>query len=411
MWEYVKHRMTFDGAHGLDVTELQRSLKGVGNADLVFARCHFDGTIYIQTCRTKFQEQATDQCPFCSEKDGFYHRAWVCPHFAACRSHLTPAQLALIPRLPSYLTGHGWPLLQPEWLTLVHWLVKITIPVELELPDHLAQGDRLELFVDGACSDPADYRLRLAAWVVTCAGPWDAPLHHDLLGGGVVPGPIQTGLRGELWAAFRAVELVARRNKRARVWSDNLSVVRRLRRLLRGGRAPVNHPHFDLWSNIGQLVQDLPEGQIEVVKVVSHADQQKVLSEVESWAFWQNELVDAAAGSFNAARPSEVWRVWKSANQAVEERRCLCAVILKVHLQIGRVVDKELKPDKVLVKNPLRDCPVQVLEIPDKWVLPTNMIPKYGQTNLDNLHYWWTRIGVKALLHSGEKKNNWISGT
>ena len=104
----VAHRPTFDGLEHVDLPELHRTLKQFSPADQVFLRCHLDGTLFIQNARAKFQTGVTDQCPWCSSPDGFHHRAWICPHFASCRSHLTAAQLEVLPTLPPCLRDHGW---------------------------------------------------------------------------------------------------------------------------------------------------------------------------------------------------------------------------------------------------------------------------------------------------------------
>ena len=111
----LRHRPTFDGLANVDLYELHRALAVFGPADLVFLRCHLDGTLFTQNGRAKFQEGVTDKWPLVPGKDGFHHRAWICPHFTACRAHVTPVQLRALATLLPCLVDHGWPVLVPEW--------------------------------------------------------------------------------------------------------------------------------------------------------------------------------------------------------------------------------------------------------------------------------------------------------
>ena len=317
MWDIVRHRSSFDGCHNADLVELQSALKQFGAMDQVFLRCHLDGTLYTQNGRAHFQHDTTNQCPFCTEVDGFYHRAWQCPFFAACRENVSGEVLAAIPNLPACLSCHGWPLVQPEFVTVVQSLVDLTLPELPPLPHHLAQAGRLDMFVDGTCSNPDDTRLRLAAWVVNVTGGASAPWEHEVLMGGLVPGVVQTSFRAELVAMTQAIEFASEYGLKVRVWSDCLAVVRGVQKLLRGGKIGINQPHSDLWRQIQDRLRDCEGEQIQVVKVVSHADQQKVGDEVESWAFWRNELADSAASSINEKRGGSFWQKWKRAQEAL----------------------------------------------------------------------------------------------
>ena len=76
----VGHRTTMHGINTVDLFELHAALGQYGPGDLAFLRCHLDGTLYVNNGRAKFQHDVTNQCPWCSDRDGFYHRAWICPH-------------------------------------------------------------------------------------------------------------------------------------------------------------------------------------------------------------------------------------------------------------------------------------------------------------------------------------------
>ena len=86
----VGHRQSFAGIDQMDLQELHRALRPYGDLDLALLRCHLDGTLYTQNGRAKFQQGVESKCPWCQEKDGFYHRAWTCAYFEDCRDHMSP---------------------------------------------------------------------------------------------------------------------------------------------------------------------------------------------------------------------------------------------------------------------------------------------------------------------------------
>ena len=120
----VSHRPTFDGLQHVDLSELAPALASFGPSDLVYLRCHLDGTLFTENGRAQFRSDVSGKCPWCPAKDGFHHRAWQCPFFAPCRSHLTASQLALVPTLPACLVDHGWPVVLPEWEVVAGWYLR-----------------------------------------------------------------------------------------------------------------------------------------------------------------------------------------------------------------------------------------------------------------------------------------------
>ena len=221
----VGHRSSFEGIDQMDLFELHRALRKFGDLDLAFLRCHLDGTLYTQNGRAKFQAGVDDTCPWCQQKDGFYHRTWTCAHFADCRTHLSEDQRAIIPSLPACLSLHGWPVVLPEWKCLSQFLLSPTFVCQ-ESPVHPAvSGGIIDLFVDGTAAWPREPKLRYAAWAVTCATGGPGTLPHQLVLGGHVSGLIQSAFRAELTAVVEAVRWALGRNLQVRLWSDCLAVV------------------------------------------------------------------------------------------------------------------------------------------------------------------------------------------
>ena len=218
----VAHRPTFDGLQHVDLSELASALSFFGPSDLVYLRCHLDGTLFTENGRAHFRSDVSGKCPWCPAKDGFHHRAWQCPHFAACRSHLTPCQLAALSSLPACLVDHGWPVVLPEWEVVVGWYLRDDglcrmSPVE---PSVRSQPQLLELFVDGTGAYPGDVKLRFAAWAVTAAPGGIGSKDNQLLMGGHVVGLSQTPFRAELTAVLHASLWAVKHNRPIRIWCN-----------------------------------------------------------------------------------------------------------------------------------------------------------------------------------------------
>ena len=197
MGQEVAHRASFQGIELADPQAVTSVLAQFGTADQVYLRCHLDGTLYTQNGRAHFQSDVSGQCPWCAEKDGFFHRAWTCPYFADCCTHMTPEQLAQIPALPRCLTSHGWAVLLPEWEVYARWLVQ-DHGFSCMSPINQCQTDpshTVELFVDGTAANPQEPKLRYAAWAVTVAQL--GSLNNQVVLGGHVQGLCQTPFRAE----------------------------------------------------------------------------------------------------------------------------------------------------------------------------------------------------------------------
>ena len=403
----LAHRPTFHGLADVDLPELHRVLAVFGPADLVFLRCHLDGTLFTQNGRAKFQAGATSQCPWCDARDGFHHRAWICPHFAACRSHLTADQLRALPLLPSCLVDHGWPLVLPEWEVLSRLLLKgdglcRMSPVGLAA---ISSAQTLELFMDGTCAYPREVKLRFAAWSVTIASTAQNTLDNKLLMGGHVSGLCQTAFRAELTAALHAATWAVQHGFTVRLWCDCQSVVRGLLRVLRGKPIRKNAPHSDLWLRLQQVLAGY-EQHVQIRKVVSHGLQSRAVDPVEQWAYWHNNLTDKAAEEINLRRPPEFWSAWSALQKALDFHRPLHMAILKVLLQTSKLaVASQVKTPAVVAVEP--DAGPQLV-IPSTWEIPKKLYKRYGEVNLAHLHRWWTEWGPQML--QGTNKLVYISG-
>jgi len=396
----VAHRESFQGIELADVQAVQAALAGFGTADQVYLRCHLDGTLYTQNGRAHFKAEADGTCPWCEQKDGFYHRAWACPFFQDCRAHLDQSQLALIPSLPKCLSCHGWAVLLPEWEVFARWLVRDHGLSCMSPVNHCqsALPHKVDVFVDGTAAKPREPRLRYAAWAVTLAEA--GSLTNTLLLGGHVQGLCQTPFRAELTAVFWALHWARQMNKQVRIWTDCLGVLRGLQRILRGQPVRINRAHSDLWLKIQSLFEDWTVEAVQVIKVVSHCDISKAESPVEEWAFWHNELTDRAASQINETREKAFWDIWEGLAVALEKHRQLHRAILLVLLNSGRKAhmaeqQQGKMPSPAPRSQPTLQVPMPVA--PATWRFPDKMVRRYGEVNTRMMYQWWSAVGTAYL--------------
>ena len=391
----VAHRPTFQGLEYVDLPELHRVLAGFGQADQVFLRCHLDGTLFTQSARAKFQAGVTSKCPWCPAQDGFHHRAWICPHFADCQSHVTPPQLAALSSLPACLVDHGWPVVLPEWELFCRFLLGDDGFCRMSPIGPQVSGPQqvLDLFLDGTSAFPAEAKLRFAAWAVTIAVGESGTLDNRLLMGGHVQGMVQSPFRAELTAALQAVLWAFQHRQKVRLWCDCQSVVRGVTRLLQGRLPRRNAPHSDLWSQMKDVLSGSMD-LIQIRKVVSHGQIRRATDPVEEWAYWHNTLTDQAAESINLRRSPDFFQAWIGLRDALSFHRQLHHSILGVLLKTSRkaIIEQQKKP---VVKEA---APGPVMpSVPAEWVIPSRLIKRYGLRNLEILHDWWKQQGNAML--------------
>jgi len=162
--------------------------------------------------KTKHIEQGNQSslCKFCQQEDSQFHRHWECPYMQPCRSHLSNNQIQEMHNLFPCLSNHGW-LPEPPSLQSFYRACQNLPDTSTEFlwPQHIP--DQIHAFTDGGCLAPANTLCRLASWgCVIALNDYD---NFHAISGGVVPGIIQTALRGEILAACSALELAFENSK------------------------------------------------------------------------------------------------------------------------------------------------------------------------------------------------------
>lgn len=409
----VAHRTSFQGLEFANLFELKLALKRFGAADIAYLRCSLDGTLYHDVGKDKSNRGQHSTCQFCGARDSVYHHVWCCPHTQPCRSQFP--WMNLIESLPPCLTCHGWPVLTRAWISLQQWFVAVPVPHFAVVPSGSTCGV-VDLFTDGACACPTSPGLRFSSWAVTQAvGPSGSLAHIDV-DSGWVWGIHQTAYRGELIAMWRALVHCSQGSYRARIWCDNQTVVKRVGRLLSGGRVKPNVAHADILNNIVQVVEQFSLGdRVQVAKVTSHCLVQRANTDVEAWVFWHNQQVDELATTCNFNRPASFWQLWNEAVAATKFQRELHFEILKVHLSVAKRKPEGTNGDAVSV-NKVQPPVEFAAEYHRPRVQPSLQLEpllhtlgrKYRPRNVQAVHDWWTTTGAECL--KTKQQLHWVSG-
>ena len=333
----VGNRKSFEGVHNADLHAVYRMMGSVSQTELVFLRCCMDGTLFTNNARAHWQEGVSDRCPWCGAVDGNYHRAWECPGFADCRASVPDWILRYVPSLPSSFSAHAWPPLPSAWLSYGRTLASLSDGLVKAVGGVIDGAGSCDLFTDdGACLLPHEPPLRLAAWAVAIGRlDWNT-LDHHVLAAGPLPGLHQTAFRAELYYVAVALECASTQACEMRIWSDCQAVVDGVRRVQAGlYHFQANGSHADLWLRVSKALKRVTS-KVMILKVAAHQTIVADLPPLETWAFWQNELVDAAARKANMQRSDQFWDGWKQLALQLAETRQIYQAVVQVHIRVGK---------------------------------------------------------------------------
>ena len=199
-----------------------------------------------------------DKCPWCSEKDGFYHRAWTCAHFEGCRSHMAVQQRALVPSLPACLSVHGWPVQLPEWKVLSAFFLRPEFACQqAPVRPAVSGGKVVDVFVDGTAAWPKEPKLRYAAWAVTVQEHCCTKFCWQVMSLGWYKQRFEQSLL-QWWRQYDG--------QRDAIWAFESgqtalqSAVKGFQRLQRGLQVKINRSNSDLWLKMQELLKECEAG-------------------------------------------------------------------------------------------------------------------------------------------------------
>ena len=337
----VSDRKTMEGLQWMSPLLTIPTLHQVDNESQALMRVALNGTFFTADRQkyhaNKRDDPNADKCVFCGAQDSQVHRQWDCPYFDNVRL-LSREQIETIKSLPPCVATHGW---MPEPPSLRKFQEScLGIPDAhtgymwpTEIPPHL------ECFTDGSCLSPTSSLSRLASWAVVIGNPDNLDFHP--LACGLVPGWLQTTLRGEIWATISAMTFAIQTRRPVRVWCDNDMVVRRLRKARQHDKhVGTSRANADLWNKAYALVRYLGD-QFDIVKISSHQDPTKAIDEAEAWLCTGNDKADRLAEHAFTLHP-QVHQQWKD----------LCTDIEAIHIMRNKVHATMLAVAKESIPKP-----------------------------------------------------------
>lgn len=160
---------------------------------------------------------------------------------------------------------------------------------------------------------------------------------------GLVPGLLQTAFRAELLAMHRALCLVQQVRGEVCIWCDCLGVITGVLKLqAMQWMLKPSHSHYDLWCLIADSLHAIGT-RVRILQVYSHVAPGLGYSEVGTWAFWHNSLVDYAASVANDSRGAAFWAQWRQCRTDLQHCRAVHGAVATLLVKTGKLADQGTK--------------------------------------------------------------------
>ena len=382
----VIHRKTFDGIQWTSSKLTMAGTKHLSAEEKSILRVCLNGTFFTADRRKHQQPDSDTTCQFCGKPDSQVHRQWLCEHFIAQRT-VTMDQAKSIAEMKPCIAAHGWmpepPSLNPYRKMLQSLASESSLFVSPpELPAQVFA------FTDGSCRAPTCSLSKLASWGVVIA---ETNLQNFWpLAGGVVPGHVQTALRGEITAAISACEYALQIGRELHLWTDNDLVYRRILKFQQKQcYFKPNQKDADLWKILHQRVRQLGVFFLGVTKVCSHQDVSTAEDEYEAWVFKGNAAADHVADTA-VYQHVGLYKLWQSLQQEIAHIHMLRNHVHRTLIQVGKHAVRSgtgKPPDKQHAERISREeiaeadfSPIPVDCLPGKYMYP------YAEELLSWLH-------------------------
>jgi len=398
----VEHRPGLHDLAWVDPGRTRQWLKSLSTADKAAYRKLLNGTHITQDGKHYCQESESDVCDYCHCSDSRFHRFWQCDAFVTCRAAVTQDLWDALPNLPECVCSYGWAMRPTTCLEWYSYLQSVQCHAQPSVPEFV--GDTLHVFTDGSCCNPAYPDARFASYAIVTADP-AMVIPSQVVECGPLPGLRQTSVRAELFAVHRVIRLAARFQLKVMIWSDCLSVIRRLRRVIGGANLKINSPNADLWLLIQDDLRGTPV-EVQCTKVAAHRCLTEAASPLEEWCFLHNQFADHAASQAQEGRPSGFWELLQRHVKACVKIDGWNSQIQQVLLAISKQVlqggkPDELREDHVPESVPCAHAwtPLPVLE-----TLPAGAVRWYGPVMVQTMVDWFW-----AALDQSHAPMIWIS--
>jgi endonuclease/exonuclease/phosphatase family metal-dependent hydrolase/ribonuclease HI len=253
-------------------------------------------------------------CQHCSMPDTWDHRLTQCPYY--CTTCTTMAIYKQLP-LSSFTKSFGWHHTSSHYDNIQVYLSTLTLP---SLPFFAEYHD---IFVDGSAQPSNNVRCRLAS----AALYFPYTNYHCSF---VVPGPLQSSVRAELYAFCLALQC----SHSCTIYTDCSYVCNQFKAILASHNF-LPDTHVDLWSEIKCILAARGPANFKCVKVKAHTMGRKYCQH-SSWTA-ANHVVDTLAKIANLRRPSVILTQWTALKRHYSLLQSTSRVVFQHMLSVFRV--------------------------------------------------------------------------
>lgn len=331
----MQNRQGFEGLGWVDDRATRCGLTGWQGDKLGLLRVVLNGSFYTRDKQHHNENIPTSQCPWCHETDGIQHRHWECPFFADVINEVPNDVREIVHQLPACTKNHGWVTESKEDHDFRQAL--LAIPDTRQVFETHPDVGVLHLFTDGNCLHPTHPNLRLATWAFVQAD-LATGLFHTVASGGV-HGQYHTTLRAELCAVVSAIRYALALMQEFVLWVDNQLVVDRIKSFAsqNANQVGVFDNDHDLWQELRYLLYQTCERSlfIQVTKVTSHQDVDRLEGIIDRWAAKGNHAADRAAEIAQQGLPGRVTRTHARYVEVFLQRIHIRDTLMKHFVKIG----------------------------------------------------------------------------
>lgn len=293
--EKTQHRKGWTSTD-IDLRLLHRVLNQFGDREQWNLRTFMSGKHYTFDAVHKFNHKVSSDCPLCGCPDSKWHRIFQCCALEPIRKlHKDAVQFAV--KQPGCFQWFGFPCYSDtSWKRLAEFS---------PIGDHIAFPDVCDhlryCFIDGSAFHQDIREFALSGYSVVIA---DYLVHNFRpLSSGVTPGVEHNSYRGEAYALCKLMQQVWK----AIVYCDCQSVIdvfHTVETAVASNQSCPQVEHFDIWSQIFQLVRSRPHGAIRLCKIKPHVDLGGLHDPFAKWCHTGNDFADKIAKASVRKHPS-----------------------------------------------------------------------------------------------------------
>ena len=270
----LRHRPNFLTTM-VDTDGFAKNLKSFDDEEQRIILNHAGGTHYTRDAQSHFDNETSDQCPFCQgERDSRSHRILHCPVLAPCRSHFSAVTWREL-RENKTLCHFGIIPISEDDQMFRHQFGKIK-PVFRE-----RFTEPMHVFTDGSCFHNQYRHFAIGGSAAIFYNEVNQ-IDPTFIFRTILPAVEHSSYRAEIYATYLAIAMC----EKPTIYTDCQGVFDtwgQILQALHSNKTPIADDHMDLWGPIIDLVATSYQ-HVKIVKVKAHTDKHDWLSIANAYA-------------------------------------------------------------------------------------------------------------------------------